>query len=212
MGTEENQELFSKPKLVYPTFNVTYWDKEGNEKETIQVRATTFDNISDLKELQTQLIKDYLNYQGCLFELMSDKAVYSTMQTLAKLLRVVGKKEPGFDITSLYEDGDIVQLGKIFFSENIKADMRSEGWIADKDEAGGFQMSYVRPEHRQLPIHSSIARIHDLPFFQMYSMVKEEIETETDTQTEIVEEAEEVIQEAVEAMEIGEAQSQAGTT
>lgn len=173
-------------KPTYPTFEVTLWDAKGEEADTLIVRAAPFSKLQEVKDLQTKLIVDFEEKQGSLSELISDKSVFSTMKKLAGLLRVVGLEKPGFDISSLYDEGDIVQLGQIFFSESVNADMRSPGYSDVEIVEGQPMKLYNRPTHRQNPIPSAIARIHDLPFFDilMEIRLKREEETEAKTKTE----------------------------
>lgn len=164
-------------KLEYPTFEVTIWDESGEAADTLIVRAAPFSKIGEVKDLQQKLIEAFEEKKGSLGELLADKTVYATMQKLASLLRVVGLKEPGLNISSLYDAGDIVQLGRIFFSESVKADMRSPGYT-DVEIEGQKMKLYNKPEHRQNPIPSAIARIHDLPFFDLLMEIRQKVEEE----------------------------------
>lgn len=168
--------MTKKPK--YPTFEVTLWDKKGDEADTLIIRAAPFSKLHEVKDLQTKLIVAFEEKKGSLSELISDRAVYSLMQKLAGLMRVVGLEKPGFDISSLYEEGDIVQLGQIFFSESVDADMRSPGYKEVQMLDGQPMKLYNRPAHRQNPIPSAIARIHDLPFFDTLMEIREKREKE----------------------------------
>lgn len=164
-------------KLEYPTFQVIIWNESGEATEILMVRAAPFSKIGEVKDLQKSLIEAFEEKKGSLGELLADSTVYATMQKLASLLRVVGLKEPGLNITSLYEAGDIVQLGRIFFSESVTAQMRSPGYT-DVDIEGQKMKLYNRPEHRQNPIPSAIARIHDLPFFDLLMAIRQKAEEE----------------------------------
>jgi hypothetical protein len=170
-------------KLEYPTFEVVIWDESGEAVDTLIVRAAPFSKIGEVKDLQQKLIEAFEEKKGSLGELLADKTVYATMQKLASLLRVVGLKEPGLDISSLYDAGDIVQLGRIFFSESVKADMRSPGYT-DVEIEGQKMKLYNKPEHRQNPIPSAIARIHDLPFFDLLMEIRQKIEDKENKRTE----------------------------
>lgn len=160
-------------KLQYPTFDVTLWDAKGEAEETLTVRAAPFAKIEEIKALQLKLMEAFVAKDGCLSELIGDKDVYATMQRLAGLLRVVGLEKSGLDISSLYSQGDIVQLGQIFFTEAVTADMRSPGYTEITTEDGQPMMLYQRPPHRQNPTPSAIARIHDLPFFDLLIKIRE---------------------------------------
>ncbi len=157
-------------KLITPTFELTYWDENGNEKETILIRPVPFDKLNDITKLQEQLLQHYVDAQGCLSELLGSKPVKSLMLKLAKMLPVVGKAEPGFEIEPLYLSGDIVQLGRIFFSESIDENMRSPGI---KESPYFDRPVYHFPEHRLNPTPSAIARIHDMPFFDKFQQMRD---------------------------------------
>ena len=161
----------TKKKLALPTFEVTYWDNSGEEKETILVRPVPLDKLEEVKTLQEKLIFNYVEHDGCLGSLFQDKAIASTMTDLASMLPVIGKKETGFDLSNLFDSGDIIQLGQIFFSESITPDMRSQGIKPDKVTE---RLIYHFPEHRYNPTPSAIARIHDLPFFDKFQKVRDE--------------------------------------
>lgn len=182
-----------KRRIALPTFQVTYWDNSGEEKETITVRPVTLNKLEEIKELQEQLISHYVEHNGCLGTLLIDKTVFETMKTLASMLPVMGKEAKGFDIQPLYDAGDILQLGQIFFSESIDENMKSMGITKDVVTE---RLIYQVPEHRYNPTASAIARIHDLPFFDQYqkerdkklealqAQIEKELEVqETDTAT-----------------------------
>lgn len=160
-------------RLQYPTFEVTLWDAKGEEAEILIVRAAPFSKIEEVKTLQLKLIEAFEEKKGSLSDLISDKTVYGNMVKLAGLLRVVGQEKPGFDISSLYDEGDIVQLGQIFFTEAVTADMRSPGYTDIEIIDGQPMKLYNRPEHRQNPTPSAISRIHDLPFFDLLMKIRE---------------------------------------
>nr|MDJ0591283.1 hypothetical protein [Pleurocapsa sp. MO_226.B13] len=65
----------------------------------------------------------------------------------------------------------IVQLGQIFFSESVTSDMRSPGYT-DMEIDGQKMKLYNKPEHRQNTMPSAIARIHDLPFFDLLMEIR----------------------------------------
>lgn len=174
-------------KLEYPTFEVTIWDESGEAQETLIVRAAPFSKIAEVKDLQQKLIEAFEQKKGSLGELLADKTVIAHMKKLASLLRVVGAKDTGLDITNLYDAGDIVQLGRIFFSESVSADMRSPGYT-DVEIEGQKLKLYNKPEHRQNPIPSSISRIHDLPFFDLLMEIRQRQEEEGQKEEEKPEE------------------------
>ena len=174
-------------KLRYPTFEVTTWDKKGEAEDTLIIRAAPFSKIGEVKELQVKLIEAFEEKKGSLSELISDETVYATMLKLAGLLRVVGLEKPGFDIQSLYEEGDIVQLGRIFFTEAVSEDMRSPGYTDIEMVEGQPMKLYNRPEHRQNPTPSAIARIHDLPFFDLLMQIRNKEESAETTETTKIE-------------------------
>lgn len=159
-------------QLTFPTLEVTLWDESGEASETLIVRPAAFNNLSDVKELQKKLMEAFEEKNGSLGELLADRVVYADMKKLAALLRVVGEQKPGLDITSLYDAGDIVQLGQIFFSESVSVDMRSPGY-SEREIEGQTMKLYNFPEHRQNPLPSGVSRIHDLAFFEMLIEIRE---------------------------------------
>ncbi len=171
--------MSKKRKIAFPTFEVIYWDEKGDEKELILVRPISLNKLEEVKKLQEILITEYVNYDGCLGTLLSDKSVFETMQKLASMLPVIGKNTLGFEIEPLYEFGDIIQLGQIFFSESITENMRSQGIKIDK---ATDRPIFHFPEHRYNPTPSAIARIHDLPFFDHYQQKRDEKLQELQTQ------------------------------
>lgn len=163
--------MSKKKQLSLPTFEVTYWDESGDEKETILVRPVPLNKLEEVKALQEQLIIKYVEHDGCLGSIFQDKAIAATMKTLADMLPVIGRKQVGFDLENLFDFGDLIQLGQIFFSESINSEMRSDGVKPDKVTE---RLIYHFPEHRYNPTPSAIARIHDLPFFDKFQKVRDE--------------------------------------
>ena len=164
-------------KLKFPTFEVTYWKAHGEEDKTVIVRPAPFSKLQEIKTLQQKLIEAFEEKNGSLGELLADSAVIANMKTLATMLPIVGKDKPGLDIDPLYDSGDIVQLGQIFFSESVSHDMRSKGY--SQTEIDGRTMNlYNYPDHRQNPIPSAIARIHDLPFFDLLLQIRDRRRTQ----------------------------------
>ena len=163
--------MSKKRRIVFPTFEVAYWDEKGEEKEVIVVRPVPLNKLEEVRKLQEILITEYVNHDGCLGSLLTDKSVFKTMQNLASMLPVVGKEVKGFDIQSLYDFGDLVQLGQIFFSEAITENMKSQGIKTDNITE---RLVYHYPEHRYNPTPSAIARIHDLPFFDHFQQKRDE--------------------------------------
>lgn len=180
----------AKKKLITPTFEVTYWDDRGEEKETLLVRPVSFDKLADITKLQEQLISHYVEAQGCLSLLLGSKPVKTIMVKLSKMLPVIGQPETGFDIEPLYISGDIIQLGKIFFSESIDENMRSPGI---KDSPYFDRPVYHFPDHRLNPVPSAIARIHDMPFFEKFQKLRDD---------KIQEEQEKIEKEQLKALEV----------
>ena len=80
------------------------------------------------------------------------------MEQLSRMLPVVGRTEIGFEIEPLALSGDIAQLGRIFFSENIADDLTRE-----RDSDGNV-----------INTPSLIARIHDINFSAtLFRMIRE---------------------------------------
>lgn len=166
----------SQTQISFPTIKVTLWDNNGEAIEDILVRPAPFNKISEIDRLQRKLLEAYEKENGSLGKLLGNSSVYKDMEKIASLVRVVGKSEAGFDIANLYDAGDIVQLGQIFFSESVKADMRSPGYT-EVDLDGQKVKAYNYPEHRLNPLPSGIARIHDLAFFAMMVEIREKVQT-----------------------------------
>lgn len=159
-------------QISFPTIEVTLWDNKGEAQEVILIRPAAFNKISEVDRLQRKLMEAYEREKGSLGKLLADSTVYGDMEKIAELVRVVGKNEPGFDLANLYDAGDIVQLGCIFFSESINENMRSPGYTS-VDVDGQKVKAYQFPEHRMNPLPSGIARIHDLAFFEMMVEIRE---------------------------------------
>lgn len=176
-------------KISFPTIEVTLWDENGKAKENILIRPAPFNKIAEVDRLQRKLMEAYEKYKGSLGKLLGNATVYGDMEKIAELVQVVGKKDSGFDLDNLYQNGDIVQLGQIFFSESVKADMRSPGYT-EMDLDGQKVKAYNYPEHRLNPLPSGIARIHDLAFFAMMVEIREKAETTTEAPKDNKEDAE----------------------
>lgn len=175
-------------KISFPTIEVTLWNNNGEAKENILIRPATFNKISEVDRLQRKLMEAYEQEKGSLGKLLADATVYGDMEKIAELVRVVGKDKPGFDLANLYDAGDIVQLGRIFFSESITADMRSPGYT-EIDVEGQKVKAYNYPEHRLNPLPSGVARIHDLAFFAMMVEIREKTQKTEATKTQDQKEA-----------------------
>lgn len=165
----------AQQKISFPTIEVTLWDSKGEAKENILIRPAPFNKISEVDRLQRKLMEAYERENGSLGKLFADSTVYGDMEKIAELVRVVGQDKGGFDVANLYDAGDIVQLGQIFFSESVKADMRSPGYTEIEID-GQKVKAYNYPEHRLNPLPSGIARIHDLAFFAMMIEIREKTE------------------------------------
>lgn len=164
-------------KISFPTFEVDLWKDDGSLKETLIVRPAPFNKIGEIKELQIKLMEAYEASNGCLGELLADESVTENMRKISSLLKVVGKQDLGMDFENLYNMGDIVQMGRIFFSESINAEMKSPGYV-DIPTEDGIVKAYQFPEHRLNPLPSAIARIHDLAFFKILIDIRQKREEE----------------------------------
>lgn len=164
-------------KISFPTINVTLWDDSGEAREEILIRPAPFNKISDIESLQRKLLEAFEKENGSLGKLLGTSSVYEDIKKISKLLRVVGSPQLGFDVANLYDAGDIIQLGQIFFSESVKSDMRSPGYT-EIDLDGQKVKAYNYPEHRLNPLPSGIARIHDLAFFAMMVEIRDRAQAE----------------------------------
>ena len=154
-------------KRNYPSFEITYWGVDDTPSRIITVRPAPIrcksGGIKDVIKLQETLIRHFVEHDGRLASLITDNAVWSAMDKLAKMLPVVGLEEKGFDIEPLAERGDIAQLGRIFFSENIADDLTRE-----RDADGNIVNS-----------PSLIAKIHDINFSAtLFAMIREREEAQ----------------------------------
>lgn len=136
----------------YPTFEVIYWGENDESIKTLTVRPAPFKGkkggLSDVISFQEKLLRDFVEHDGRLASLLCNKSTWETMTKLATILPVVGQTEPGFDIEAIANSSDLAQLGRIFFSENIKDNLDRE-----KDADGNLVNS-----------PSLIAKIHDINF------------------------------------------------
>ncbi|NJN10037.1 MAG: hypothetical protein HC836_48495 [Richelia sp. RM2_1_2] len=154
-------------KRSYPSFDVTYWGSDDTPSKIITVRpAPVRGKSGSLKDVivnQEILIKSFVEHDGRLASLIIDSNTWNAMERLAKMLPVVGQDKPGFDIEQIAESGDIAQLGRIFFSENIADDLNR-----DRDSDGNIINS-----------PSLIAKIHDINFSAtLYLMIREREEAQ----------------------------------
>lgn len=156
----------TEQKREFSTFSITYWGEDDRPKETIQVRSVPLrgkkSSLRDVIALQDELIKAMIEHNVCIGSLVADDSVWKNMVSLAAILPVVGRANPGFDIEALAEAGDIAQLGRIFFTESIT--LKGEHEV---DENGD----------RPLTKPSSIARIHDINFHTPLFKYNEERQT-----------------------------------
>lgn len=172
----------------YATFSVIYWGVDDKPKEIIQVRPVALRGktgmLRDVIAIQDELIKHLVLNNACIGALVNDDVVWEAMLSMAKILPVVGKEKPGFEIESIAEAGDIAQLGRIFFTESITSLGQHE-----TDENGD----------RPLTKPSSIARIHDLNFHSPLFQYNEE------RQEALHKERMEKIETTLEAQQVSEA-------
>lgn len=137
----------------YPHFEVTYWGEDDTPKEIIQVRAVPLRSkaggLSDVIKLQEKLLRDFVETNGKVGDLLIRDSVWNNMKKLSSMLPVIGKAEPGFDIEPLADASDLGQLARIFFSESIGDDLQR---IMEDGEVNVINHP------------SSIARIHDINF------------------------------------------------
>jgi hypothetical protein len=174
-------------KFTRLTFDVTYWKDDGTVKEVVKVRPPNLDKLHEPIVLLEDLIRVFIDCDGSLGRTLATEAAISHMRSLAKLMPIVGKKEAGIDIDNLLEAGDIVQIGKIFFSRTINPEMSEAVIINQKGEK-----EYIFPEHRSLPEPGEIARLLDIPFLHTVNQIardnekkkKKEKEAATQTQEE----------------------------
>lgn len=164
-------------KRTYPTFEVTYWGDDDQPSKAILVRPAPFrgkkGGLADVIKLQEKLLRDFVEHDGRLANLMVNPSTWDTMTRLASLLPVVGEPEIGFDIEPLAVANDVTQLGRIFFSESIKDDLERE---TDKD--GNVINS-----------PSLIAKIHDINFSAtLFRLVRERDDLQREQQMQAIKE------------------------
>jgi len=149
-------------KREYPTFEVIYWGDNDELLKTLTIRPAPFKSkkggLSEVIHFQEKLLKDFVEHDGRLANLLVNKSTWDNMVKLAAILPVVGQTEPGFDIEAIANASDIAQLGRIFFSENITDNLERE-----KDANGNLVNS-----------PSLIAKIHDINFSAtLFRLVRE---------------------------------------
>lgn len=152
----------SSEKRDYPSFEITYWGEDDTPSKIITVRPAPIrcktGGIKDVIKLQEFLIKFFVEHDGRLASLITENKVWNAMEQLSRMLPVVGRTEIGFEIEPLALSGDIAQLGRIFFSENIADDLTRE-----RDSDGNV-----------INTPSLIARIHDINFSAtLFRMIRE---------------------------------------
>ncbi len=157
----------SDRKRQYPTFEVTYWNEDDTPSKVLVVKPVPFRSksggLSDVIKLQEKLLRDFVEHDGRLASLLCNKSTWETMTKLAAMLPVVGQEQPGFDIEPLAEASDLAQLGRIFFSDNIKDSLERE-----KDADGNIINS-----------PSFIAKIHDINFTAtLFRLIREREEAQ----------------------------------
>ncbi|ACC81150.1 hypothetical protein [Nostoc punctiforme] len=149
-------------KREYPEFEVIYWNENGDPSKKITVRPAPFKSkkggLSEVIHYQEKLLRDFVEHDGRLAHLLVNKSTWENMVKLAAILPVVGQPEPGFDIEAIANSSDLAQLGRIFFSENIKDNLERE-----KDANGNLVND-----------PSLIAKIHDINFSAtLFRLVRE---------------------------------------
>lgn len=180
----------TKPKLTRLEFEVTYWNENDTVKEVVKIRPPNLDKWNEAITLLEDLIKIFLQNDGSLGKTLGDQKAISLMRSLSGLMKVVGGSG-GIDIDNLFEAGDILQLGQIFFSRSIKSDMKSESNALDPagnpilDKEG--KAIYDMPRHRILPDASEIARVLDIPFLGTINKIAEELKRQKEEEAQSLE-------------------------
>ncbi len=138
-------------RLKRPTFEVYYWDADGNEKGMDVVRPMPFDKWKDLIELQEKLIFFAVNKTSAIGSFLHHPDALSIVKKMAAMLIVIGKDKPGIDIDNLLQAGDYAQIGRIFLSETIdETDMAPTAFTASAIarihgfDAGGKLVEFLK--------------------------------------------------------------------
>ncbi|ARV58055.1 hypothetical protein BZZ01_04880 [Nostocales cyanobacterium HT-58-2] len=144
-----------------------YWGENDTPSKVIIVKPVPFRSkaggLGDVIKLQEKLLRDFVECDGRLATLMLNKSTWETMVKLAAMLPVVGQEQPGFDIEPLAEASDLAQLGRIFFSGNIKDSLERE------TDADGTVINAP----------SLIAKIHDINFSAtLFRLIRERDEAD----------------------------------
>jgi hypothetical protein len=131
----------SPTKGLY-TFEITYYNEDLTIKNVDVVAPVPFSQWGDLILLQEKLLKFAVLESIQIQSFLTNPEMLSTIKTIAGMLRVVGKKEPGIDIDNLLESGNYLDIARMFLSEGFDG------------------VSDIRENY--LP--SAVARIHQLDF------------------------------------------------
>lgn len=144
------------------SFVVTYYKEDGTVKGTEVVVPVAYSKWADLIALQDILLKHAVEESVALESFLSDQHLMSTIRSIANILRVRGKAEPGIDVDNILEAGDYLQVARIFLSTSY-----------DADDNAGLQEGY-------LP--SLVASVNQLNFagkLRSLGQAKQKMELET---------------------------------
>lgn len=108
----------TEPKrLKKPSFEVYYWDADGNASGMDIITAMPFDRWQDLITLQEKLIYYTVYKTTAIGSLLKYPDAMTIIRSMASMLIVVGKDKPGIDLDNLLVAGDYAQIARIFLSE-----------------------------------------------------------------------------------------------
>lgn len=116
------------PRLSIPQFLVHYWKEDGTLDYTEYVVPMPYkggEGQSDLKDLillQEKLLEYCVFKTAAIGSLLCDAEPLSIINQMAKMLKVVGKKERGINIGRMLGCGDYLQIAQIFLSEGCNND------------------------------------------------------------------------------------------
>lgn len=96
-------------------FEIEVKNDSGKVVKTYKVKRVKRSKLNDLIELQKDLLYSFIKSNASIGVLLSDEAVWNTMETVAAMLPIMGQEKPGLPLFEIEDDYE--QLRSIFFSQ-----------------------------------------------------------------------------------------------
>ena len=100
------------------SFVVYYYKPDGTIKNTETVVPVPFTVWADLVAFQERLLRQAVDVSTAIEGFLADPELLSAIRSIASILKVRGKSEPGIDLENLLVSGDYLQIGRIFLSQS----------------------------------------------------------------------------------------------